>query len=99
MPVRIRWPQGAASDGGWPVIVYSHGLGGSRKGGEVWGRAWADADFVVLHWQHAVMRALVKNRSRSVLQEVANAKQLLARIDDVVLAIDEIARRKTVDKA
>lgn len=45
------------------------------------------------------MRALVKNRSRAVLQEVANAKQLLARIDDVVFAIDEIARRKTVDKA
>lgn len=105
VPVRIRWPQSAAPDGGWPFIVYSHGLGGSRNGGEVWGRAWAEANFVVLHLQHAgsdfdaVMRALVKNRSRSGLQEVANAQQLLARIDDVVFAIDEIARRKTMDKA
>lgn len=51
----------------------------------MWGRAWADANFGVLHLQHAgsdfdaVMRALVKNRSRAGLQEVANAQQLLAR--------------------
>ena len=60
---------------------------------------------MVLHLQHvgsdfdAVMQALVKSRSRSGLQEVANAQQLQARIDDVVFAIDEIARRKTFDKA
>ncbi len=74
-------------------------------GGEVWGQAWADAGFVVLHLQHAgsdfdaVMQALVKNRSRAGLQEVANPQQLLARIDDMVFAIDEVARRKTIDKA
>ena len=105
VPVRIRWPSAAAPAGGWPVVVYSHGLGGSRHGGEVWGQAWADAGFVVLHLQHAgsdlgaVMQALAKNRSRAGLQEVANAQQLLARIDDVVFAIDEVARRKSFDKA
>ena len=30
---------------------------------------------------------------------MANAQQLLARIDDVVFAIDEVARRKSFDKA
>ena len=55
VPVRLRWPaaQPPAPSGGWPVIIYSHGLGGSRAGGEVWGRAWADAGFVVVHVQHA----------------------------------------------
>lgn len=35
VPVRIRWPQGAAPLDGWPVVIYSHGLGGSRAGGDV----------------------------------------------------------------
>ena len=105
VPVRIRWPQSVAPADGWPVIVYSHGLGGSRAGGDVWGQAWADSGFVVVHLQHAgsdteaVMQALVKNRSLAGLQEVANAQQLMARIDDVVFAIDEVARRMTIDKA
>ena len=46
LPVRIRWPDG---DGPWPLLLFSHGLGGSRDGGEVWGRAWRDAGFVVIH--------------------------------------------------
>ena len=87
------------------MVVYSHGLSDSRHGGEVWGQAWADAGFVLLRLQHAgsdlgaVMQALAKNRSRAGLQDVANAQQLLARIDDVVFAIDEVARRKSFDKA
>ena len=105
VPVRIRWPSSLAPADGWPVVIYSHGLGGSRAGGEVWGSAWAAAGFLVLHLQHAgsdfdaVMQALVKSRSRAGLQEVASAQQLLARIDDVVFAIDEIARRKNDDRA
>ena len=39
VPVRIRWPQAAAPAALWPVVIYSHGLGGSRDGGDVWGSA------------------------------------------------------------
>ena len=34
-----------------PVVLFSHGLGGTRDGGAVWGEAWAAADFVVVHLQ------------------------------------------------
>ena len=39
VPVRIRWPSDALPmpAGGWPVVLFSHGLGGTRAGGEVWG--------------------------------------------------------------
>lgn len=55
VPVRIRWPaeslQGPSD--GRPVILFSHGLGGTRDGGAVWGEAWAAAGFIVIHLQHA----------------------------------------------
>ena len=105
VPVRIRWPQGAAPAGGWPVVMYSHGLGSSREGGEVWGSAWANAGFVVLHLQHAgsdidAARAVASSfQDRAALRRLGGPEQHLARWQDVVFALDEIARQKTIDKA
>jgi Platelet-activating factor acetylhydrolase, isoform II len=105
VPVRIRWPQGAAPAAGWPVVMYSHGLGGSRVGGEVWGTAWAAAGFVVVHLQHAgsdidAARAVARSvNDRAALRKLGSAEQLLARFEDVAFALDEMARRKTIDKA
>lgn len=105
VPVRIRWPSAAVPAGGWPVVVYSHGLGGSREGGDVWGKAWADAGMVVVHVQHPgsdtdAARAVASSFSdRAALRKLGSAEQLLARLEDVVFALDEMARRKTIDKA
>ncbi|MBA3593796.1 MAG: hypothetical protein H0W47_08335 [Polaromonas sp.] len=105
VPVRIRWPQGAAPADGWPVIIYSHGLGGSRSGGEVWGEAWTQNGFVVLHLQHggsdidAVRGVSGGFADRAALRSVGNATQLLARLQDVAFALDEMARRKMTEKA
>jgi hypothetical protein len=52
VPVRLRWPDAARFAGPWPVVIFSHGLGGTREGGSVWGEAWAAAGFVVVHLQH-----------------------------------------------
>ena len=91
LPVRLRWPT-ASSAQSLPVVIYSHGLGGSRAGGAVWGEAWAAAGFVVLHLQHpgsdtAVFRNIANLRAMEL------AKQLQARLEDVGFAIDEITRR------
>ena len=105
VPVRIRWPQGAAPSDGWPVVVYSHGLGGSREGGDAWGQAWANAGFVVLHLQHAgsdieAVRAVAGSfRDRAALRKLGSAEQLLARLQDVVFAIDEVVRRSNDGRA
>ena len=105
VPVRIRWPKGTTPDGGGPVVIYSHGLGGSREGGEVWGSAWAAAGFVVLHVQHAgsdidaVRKVASSFKDRAALRTLASSEQLLARVQDVVFVLDDIARRKTMDKA
>lgn len=96
MPVRIRWPVAAGRAGPMPVVMYSHGLGGSREGGAVWGAAWAAAGFAVLHLQHpgsdlAAVRAAIG--SGNGLRSTMAPSQLVARIGDVSFALDEIERR------
>ncbi len=49
LPVRLRLPAGT---GPAPVVLVSHGLGGSRDGLSYLGRALAQAGFVVVHAQH-----------------------------------------------
>ena len=92
LPLRLRWP---STPGPWPAIIYSHGLGGSRDGADVWGNAWAEAGFVVLHVQHpgsdtAVLRA----GGLATLRAAATAEQLLAPVADVRFVLDEISRRQ-----
>ena len=105
VPVRIRWPQGSAPASGWPVVIYSHGLGGSREGGDVWGSAWAAAGLVVVHLQHvgsdmdAALGVVNSLPGRAALRKLGSADQLLARLQDVLFALDEIARRKAIDKS
>jgi predicted dienelactone hydrolase len=91
VPLRIRHP---ASPGPWPVVLYSHGLGGSRDGADVWGEAWAAAGFVVVHLQHPGSDAEVLRQGWRSLRAAASAEQLIARVADVGFVLDEIARRQ-----
>ena len=90
VPVRIRVPDGA---GPWPLVLFSHGLGGSRNGADVWGRAWQAAGLLVVHVQHAGSDTEVALRGMAALRSAATAAQLLARVADVGFVIDEILRR------
>jgi predicted dienelactone hydrolase len=100
VPVKVRWPDAAvASAGPLPVLLFSHGLGGTREGGAVWGEAWAAAGFVVVHLQHAgsdlaAVRAVANSfTDQRALRSAAGPAQLLARLRDVSFALDEIGRR------
>ncbi len=99
IPVKLRWPDENLYPGVRPVVLFSHGLGGTREGGAVWGQAWAAAGFVVVHLQHAgsdlaaVRRVASSFTDKSALRSVASAAQILARLQDVGFALDEVARR------
>ena len=99
IPVKLRWPDGALHPGVRPLVLFSHGLGGTREGGGVWGQAWVAAGFVVLHLQHAgsdlaaVRRGASSFADKSALRAVASGAQFLARLQDVGFALDEVARR------
>lgn len=87
LPVRIRMPDGV---GRAPVILFSHGLGGSVEAGTDWGRAWADAGFIVIHLQHpgSDTDAVRGGGIRGAM----NGQQLIARGGDVKFAIDQLGR-------
>lgn len=87
LPMRIRVP---SLPGPWPVVMFSHGLGGNREGGAAWGEAWAAAGYLVLHLQHPGSDTGALRRAR----EAATPEQLIARFADVSFALDEMARRK-----
>lgn len=99
VPVRLRWPDADRFAGPWPVVIFSHGLGGTRDGGSTWGEAWAAAGFVVVHLQHpgsdltAVRGVANSFTDQRALRTLAGPQQLLARLRDVGFALDEIGRR------
>src|SRR4051812_27891204 len=50
VPVKIYYPKEIAAP--CPVVVFSHGLGGSREGYEYLGNYWASRGYVSVHLQH-----------------------------------------------
>ena len=90
IPLRIRWPDG---DTPCALIVHSHGLGGSRHGGDVWGEAWRQAGFAVIHVQHPGSDTDVLRAGMAALRNAASGEQLRERVADVKFLLDEIERR------
>jgi predicted dienelactone hydrolase len=90
LPLRIRWPLGQSA---CAAVLFSHGLGGSRQGGERWSEAWRAAGLAVLNLQHPGSDGDVLRAGLRAPRAAASGEQLLARIADVRFVIDEIARR------
>ena len=95
IPVHIRVALGA---GPFPVILFSHGLGGSRTGGAEWGRHWASHGYCVIHLQHpgsdeALWRDKPKAARLVAIRAGYTREQLIERVADVRFSIDELARR------
>jgi predicted dienelactone hydrolase len=88
VPVRIRIPAG---NGKIPVILFSHGLGGSLDAGAIWAHAWAESGFAVINLQHAGSDSAIFGRPgfRSAL----SSEQLIARARDVQFVLSELGRR------
>lgn len=90
IPVLLRWPQGKPQG----VVIYSHGLGGKKEGGDVWGRAWAAAGMLVVHVQHVGSDAAALRGGWSALRKAMQPEQLVARVADVRFVIAELQRRR-----
>lgn len=100
VPVRVRVPPGASQDR--PVILFSHGLGGSRDAGTHWAEHWAAHGFIVVHLQHPGSDESVwkgqggtPQARLGTLKAAASGPQLVARSRDVAFVLDELARRQS----
>lgn len=97
IPVRVRMPEGGAARA--PVILFSHGLGGSVDAGTDFARAWVAAGFLVIHVQHpgsdsAVWRGAAD--PRGALMGAAGGQQLQARVLDMRRVADAVAAGQAV---
>jgi predicted dienelactone hydrolase len=91
VPVKIYSPQGA---GQFPVIVFSHGLGGSRDGYEYLGRYWASHGYVSVHVQHLGSDSAVWQGTlhplKSMRAAAMNPTNAIARPLDIRFVIDRL---------
>ncbi|ANV99627.1 hypothetical protein LMTR13_04985 [Bradyrhizobium icense] len=93
VPARLYWP-GEASSGRVPLIVFSHGIGGTRNGYTYLARQWAAHGIASLHVQHTGSDSGVwfgnplgiVNR----LQAAAQDGEAAARAVDLQFALDRI---------
>jgi predicted dienelactone hydrolase len=93
LPVRIRLPAGSEAV---PVILFSHGLGGTVEAGTDWAVAWVEAGLAVVHLQHPGSDASVWQGQRPggrlpAMQEAMTSGQLTQRALDVRFVLDRIA--------
>ena len=95
VPVRLYMPDAVATGGKLvPLIVFSHGLGGSRNGYQYLGRFWASQGYASLHVQHIGSdNALWRGNPLGLTMRLANAAQdaeAMARAKDVSFALTEL---------
>ena len=100
IPYKIFAPENPT--GRCPVVIFSHGLGGSREGYGYLGSHWASNGFVVIHIQHhgsddAVWRNAggAANVMKAMNEAAMNLQNALDRPRDVSFAIDRLGSLET----
>jgi pimeloyl-ACP methyl ester carboxylesterase len=93
VPARLYWPK-VASGQQVPLIIFSHGIGGSRSGYSYLGKYWANHGYASLHLQHVGSdRSLWRGDVFSIiprLQNAANDNEAIQRVHDLSFALDQL---------
>lgn len=85
-----------------PVVVFSHGLGGSREGSPYLGRHWAARGYVCVFLQHpgsdeSVWKDVPRLRRMQALRDAASAENYFLRVADVPAVLDQLELWNTDD--
>ena len=94
VPIKVYFPGDARTPS--PLIVFSHGLGGSRAGYEYLGRHWAGHGYISVHIQHLgsddqVWRSQMQPMS-SMKRAAADPQIAINRARDVSFIIDQMEK-------
>lgn len=91
---KLYLPPAAASGAPAPLVVFSHGLGGSREGYSYLGANWAARGYASLHVQHAGSDSRLWGGNPfevvSRLQSAASATEAVDRVRDLRFALDQV---------
>jgi len=99
IPIRVYLSPGKAPS---PVVLFSHGLGGSREGSPFLGKHWAGRGYIAVFLQHigsdeSVWKNIPVSRRLAAMQEAANLQNLLLRVKDVSAVFDQLGRWNRTD--
>ncbi|HET9976475.1 MAG TPA: hypothetical protein VFQ20_03490 [Burkholderiaceae bacterium] len=92
VPVRLYWPR--MDERPVPLVVFSHGIGGSRRGYRYLGEHWSSHGVASLHLQHVGSdRDLWLGNPLGLigrLQDAAQEREAIERARDLAFALDQL---------
>lgn len=100
LELTVHYP--ASGDGPWPVVVFSHGLGGSRSGYTFLGQHWAAHGYVSIHLTHpgsdssllkVTPPAAIPEALRAATTDLTIVTSRPRQITTVIDALDDIERQ------
>lgn len=94
IPVLMYLPNGDKKS---PIVIFSHGLGGSRKGAAFLGKHWVARGYVAVFIQHpgsdaSVREGLPPLKRYSALKKAASLRSTLDRVRDIPALIDQLGK-------
>jgi predicted dienelactone hydrolase len=94
LPIRVYLPAETTTA---PVVLFSHGLGGSREGSAYLGKHWAARGYVAVFLQHpgsdvSVWKGKPPTEVLGSLKKALNLENLLLRVKDVPAVLDQLQR-------
>lgn len=93
IPIRVFLPLDGKTPA--PVVLFSHGLGGSREMGAYLGKHWAGRGYAAVFLQHpgsdtSVWQDVPLRQRMKAMHEAASAKNFLLRVEDVPAVLDQL---------
>ncbi|WP_309380332.1 alpha/beta hydrolase family protein [Cerasicoccus frondis] len=90
VPVKVYLPDTTVPA---PVVLFSHGLGGSREGNAYLGEYWAKSGYIAIFLQHQgsdveVWRDLQPDQRMAALKAAASVRSFMERLEDVHFILD-----------
>lgn len=87
-----------------PVILFSHGLGGSRDGNPYLGQHWSGRGYIAVFMQHkgsdeSVWKDVPLLQRMASMKKAANLQNTLDRFKDVVAVIDQLEKWNQSDES
>ncbi len=92
IPIRVYLPQATQAA---PVLMFSHGLGGSRYGNGYLGEHWSARGYVTVFLQHPgsdsrVWQDETMGTRMQAMREAASGQNFLLRVKDVPAVLDQL---------
>ena len=94
IPVRVYLPESKTAA---PVVIFSHGLGGSKEGSVFMGKHWAARGYVAVFVQHAgsdtgVWKDKPVAERMAAMKSAASLENLINRVKDIPAVLDQLER-------